>query len=237
MSVRIVLDAMGGDHAPLQAVLGAIDAAIGGKTGVNLGGKNLIGSFHHPSRVIIDLAVLEQLPTELRREGLAEALKAGLIGDVELFSHIESAGLEADLDLVVPSAVAVKAAVVDQDFRETGVRAILNYGHTIGHAVEIVAGLPHGHAVAVGMAAAGKISEELVRFEDEDRQRNAILRLGLPVAVTGVTRDTVLEVLARDKKRDASGMRMVLLRSIGRPIVQSVPNEAVSGGLSGIGIS
>jgi 3-dehydroquinate synthetase len=217
-------------------LLGAVDAAIGGKTGVNLGGKNLVGAFYLPRRVVIDLDVLESLPTELKREGLAEALKAGLIADLELFSHIESDGLAADLEVVVPRAVAVKTAVVNEDFREAGIRAILNYGHTIGHAVEILTGVPHGHAVALGMAAAGRIGEDLVGFESADRQHNAIVRLGLPVRMTGGDRRALLDVLARDKKRDASGIRMVLLRSIGDPVVVSVPTEAINGGFASIGI-
>jgi len=217
-------------------LLGAVDAAIGGKTGVNLGGKNLIGAFHHPRRVVIDPDVLDELPAELKQEGLAEALKAGLIGDETLFSHIESTGLKADLDLVVPRAVAVKAAVVNQDFRETGIRAILNYGHTIGHAVEIAAGLAHGHAVAVGMTAAGRIAEDLVGFGAAARQQGAIIGLGLPVRTDGVARSSVLEVLAQDKKRDASGVRMVLLRAIGVPVVLSVPGQTIDAGLASIGI-
>ena len=223
-------------HVP-TTLLGAVDAAIGGKTGVNLGGKNLVGVFHHPSRVVIDLDVLDALPVELKREGLAEALKAGLIADLELFSRIESAGLEADLDVVVPRAVAVKVAVVNEDFREKGLRAILNYGHTIGHAVEIVAGIPHGHAVAIGMAAAGRIAESLVGFADAERQHNAISGLGLPVATEGLDRRLVREVLAQDKKRDAAGLRMVLLRTIGEPVVLSVPRVAIDVGLAGIGIT
>ena len=223
-------------HVP-TTLLGAVDAAIGGKTGVNLGGKNLIGAFHHPSRVLIDLDVLDALPAELKREGLAEALKAGLIGDLDLLSHLESAGLQADLSVVVPRAVAVKANVVAQDFRESGLRATLNYGHTIGHAVEIAAELSHGHAVAVGMAAAGSIAEDLTGFTDAARQREAIMRLGLPVKVEAVSRRRVLEVLAQDKKRDASGMRMVLLRAIGDPVVLTVTAESIDTGLAGIGIT
>ena len=173
----------------------------------------------------------------MKREGLAEALKAGLIGDLYLLSHLESAGLEADLSVVVPRAVAVKANVVAQDFRESGLRATLNYGHTIGHAVEIAAGLSHGHAVAVGMAAAGRIAENLTGFTDAARQRAAIVRLGLPVNVEAVSRRRVLEVLAQDKKRDASGVRMVLLRAIGDPVVLAVTGESIDTGLAGIGIT
>ncbi len=222
-------------HVP-TTLLGAVDAAIGGKTGVNLGGKNLVGAFHHPTRVVIDLDVLDQLPVGLKREGMAEIVKAGLIGDPVLFEHLESAGLDADVALIVPRAVKVKAAAVGADFREAGIRETLNYGHTIGHAVEIVAGLSHGDAVAVGMVAAARIAEEAVGFVSADRQIRAIASLGLPVRVDGVSRHRVLDVLDRDKKRDAAGARMVLLRSIGEPVVVSVSTEMIDRGLSSIGI-
>ncbi len=191
-------------HVP-TTLLGAVDAAIGGKTGVNLGGKNLVGAFYHPTRVVIDLDVLDQLPLELKREGMAEVLKAGLIADPVLLAELESGGMQADLNLAVPRAVAVKAAVVGEDFREKGIRETLNYGHTIGHAVEIAGGFAHGHAVAIGMVAAGRIAEELLGFREAERQLQAIAGLGLPVRSAGVSREQVLEVLARDKKRDAAG--------------------------------
>jgi 3-dehydroquinate synthase len=222
-------------HVP-TTLLGAVDAAIGGKTGVNLGGKNLVGAFYHPTRVVIDLDVLDQLPLELKREGMAEVLKTALIADPVLLAELESAGLRADLDVAVPRAVTVKAAVVGEDFREKGIRETLNYGHTIGHAIEIVGGLPHGHAVAIGMVAAGRIAETMLEFREADRQMQAIARLGLPIRSAGIARQRVLEVLARDKKRDAAGPRMVLLQSIGRPIVRAVSDEMINLGLSGIGI-
>lgn len=222
-------------HIP-TTLLGAVDAAIGGKTGVNLHGKNLVGAFYHPSRVLVDLAVLESLPTHLKQEGLVEALKAGLIADPVLVGLIERAGLHAELTEVVPRAVAVKARIVEQDFKEAGLRAVLNYGHTIGHAVEIAGNLPHGHAVALGMAAAGRIAEELVEFGEMARQNEALAGLGLPLQSSGIAREPVLEILARDKKRDASGIRMVLLPAIGRAVVRPVSGPTIEGGLAAIGI-
>ena len=222
-------------HVP-TTLLGAVDAAIGGKTGVNLGGKNLVGAFHQPTRVVIDLDILDRLPAELKREGMAEALKAGLIADQELFAHLERSGMGADLEQVVPRAVKVKAAVVGEDFRESGIREILNYGHTIGHAVEIAAGLSHGHAIAIGMVAAGRIAEEMVGFEESARQEEAIARLGLPVRAGGLAREAVLSVLAQDKKRDRGGARMVLLRSVGEPVVLPVDGRSIDLGLAGIGV-
>jgi 3-dehydroquinate synthase len=218
-------------------VLGAVDAAIGGKTGVNLDGKNLVGAFRHPARVVIDVDVLDRLPDEVKRGGLAEALKAGLIGDPALVGLLEAHGPAADLAEVVRRAVAVKAAVVGRDFTEQGERAHLNYGHTIGHAVEVAAGLGHGEAVAIGMVAAGRAAAVEVGFTDEARQTAAIAGLGLPVGAPGLGRDEVLALVGRDKKRDAAGLRMVLLEAIGSPLVRHVGSATVGAALDAIDIA
>jgi 3-dehydroquinate synthase len=218
-------------------LLGAVDAAIGGKTAVNVGGKNLAGLFRHPERVVIDLDVLDGLPKALLVEGTAEAVKAGLIADIELVGLYEEHGLHAPLDQVVPMAVRVKAAVVGGDFREGGRRAVLNYGHTVGHAVETATGLPHGHAVAVGMAAAGAISEAVVGFADAGRQRRLLEALELPVTSPAVERRELHRLMALDKKRDSSGIRMVLLRSIGDPTVVTVDAATVDAALDAVGVA
>lgn len=143
-------------------LLGAVDAAIGGKTGVNVEGKNLAGVFRHPQRVVVDLDILDELPLGLRREGAAEAVKAGFIASWPIVDAYETHGIDAPLELIVPAAIAVKVQAVTADFKEAGIRAILNYGHTIGHAIEVAAGISHGHAVAMGMVAAGEISADLL---------------------------------------------------------------------------
>ena len=217
-------------------LLGAVDASIGGKTGVNLGAKNLVGSFAHPARVVIDVDVLDALTVELKRQGAAEALKAGMIGDERLVGILETDGLEADLEQVVGRAVAVKAAVVERDFTEQGERAVLNYGHTVGHALETVSGLSHGEAVALGMVAAGRASALRCGFADEDRQQHAIGRLGLPRAAPQSEAGRVRAMLGYDKKRDASGLRMVLLRAIGDPQVEHVDAATVDAALGAIGV-
>lgn len=206
-------------------LLGAVDAAIGGKTGINLAGKNLVGAFWHPARVIIDLEVLEELPQELITEGSAEAIKAGFIADPELVDEYEQHGAAADLAVVVPRAVAVKAAVVGEDFREGGRRAILNFGHTLGHGIEVVADMPHGHAVAVGMVAAAEVSHRRHGF-DAARLRRILEGMGLPTRVEGVDTAAVLDLVARDKKKTSEGIRMVLLREVAQPVVEVVsPDE------------
>ncbi len=214
-------------------LLGAVDAAVGGKTGVNLDGKNLVGAFHHPARVVVDVGVLEDLPAELWREGAAEALKAGMIADPGLVDLFERHGRAAPLAEVVRRAVAIKAAVVAEDFREGGRRAILNYGHTVGHAVEVAARMRHGHAVAVGMVAAGAASESVCGFTARERQDAIIAALGLPTTAEA-DREEVRRLLALDKKRDAAGLRMVLLRDVGDPVVRHVDGATVEAALDAV---
>lgn len=218
-------------------LLAAVDAAVGGKTGVNVGGKNLAGTFTHPTQVTIDLDVLDRLPEELIREGAAEAVKAGFIADTAIVDVYEEHGLQAPLDVVVPRAVRVKADVVNDDFGERGRRAILNYGHTIGHAVEVAAGMSHGHAVSVGMVAAAQVSQALCGFRGAGRQRAILEKLGLPTAVRGVERSVVEALMALDKKRTIEGTRMVLLEDFGRPTVMPVDTATVVSALAVVGVT
>lgn len=217
-------------------LLGAVDAAIGGKTGINLDGKNLVGAFWLPSRVLVDLDVLARLPAELLREGAAEAVKAGFLADPVIVEEYLRAGLDADLDVVVPRAVAVKAGVVTGDVRELGRRAVLNFGHTVGHAVEVLARLPHGHAVAVGMVAAARVSHLRYGF-DEGRLGEVVDRLGLPRSVAGVDPGEALALIARDKKRTAEGVRLVLLEDVGRPVVVAVGEDELRTALAAVGVA
>ena len=216
-------------------LLGAVDAAIGGKTGVNVGGKNLVGVFSQPTRIVIDIDVLDGLPVDLRRQGMAEALKTGLVGDPDLVDLLGRDGLDADTGEVVRRSVAVKTEVVAEDYRESGRRAILNYGHTIGHAVEIVVGVSHGEAVAIGMVAAGAVSAHQTGFPEQDRQRSIIEKLGLPTSA-GFGPGPVRRLIDLDKKRDTSGIRMVLLESIGRPVIRPVDDDMIDLALATISI-
>ena len=218
-------------------LVGAVDAAIGGKTALNLVAKNVVGAFHHPARVVVDADVLDGLPAALRREGSAEALKAGLVGDPGLVALYERDGAQADLAEVVRRAVAVKAAIVGRDPLERGERAHLNYGHTVGHAVEVAGGLGHGPAVAVGMAAAGRAAALEVGFAEEARQREVIARLGLPVAAPGLDSAEVQRLLLQDKKRTGAGLRLVLLEAVGRPRLEVVGTATVEAALAAVGIS
>ncbi|NIA26061.1 MAG: iron-containing alcohol dehydrogenase [Gammaproteobacteria bacterium] len=212
-------------------LLAAVDASIGGKTAVNLEAKNQVGTFWEPSRILVDLEVLRGLPRRLVREGMAEIAKAGMIGDELLVIELEEKGLQAPLEKIVPAAIRVKAKVVSEDLHERGIRVVLNYGHTVGHAVERVAGVSHGESVAIGMAAAAHISKSVFGFDQADRQLALLKGLELPTTCKADPAK-VARLLRRDKKRDGSKVRMVLLRAIGDPVITPVDEAALSSALS-----
>ena len=222
-------------HVP-TTLLGAVDAAIGGKSGFNVSGKNMVGAFHHPSRVVIDIDTLDQLPRELWLEGVAEIVKAGLIGDPDLVDLFVRHGQNAPLPEIVARAVQVKVSVVQEDFREKDRRAILNFGHTVGHAIEVASGLPHGIALGVGMVAAGAVSAHRYEFSNL-WLRDLVQSVGLPVTAPDVGLEEVRGLIALDKKRSAQGLRMVLLRDVGKPVVNVVSEEEIMLGLAAIGLS
>jgi 3-dehydroquinate synthase/shikimate kinase/3-dehydroquinate synthase len=218
-------------------LVSAVDAALGGKTALNLEGKNLVGVFRHPARIVVDVAVLEALPEPLLREGAAEALKTGMVGDPDLVALYEAAGLDADVEEVVRRSTAVKQGIVARDPFDRGERNHLNYGHTVGHAVETASRIGHGDAVAVGMVAAGRASALVLGFAEEERQRSILDSLGLPTAARGSEAAVVRAQLARDKKRDAEGLRMVLLAAAGAPGVHHVDSATVDAALAAVGIT
>jgi 3-dehydroquinate synthase len=216
-------------------LLAMVDAAIGGKTGVNHpGGKNLIGAFHQPRLVLIDPATLGTLPEREFRAGMAEVIKYGVIGDLELFADLEAAaGRDATAGLANLSAVGpallqtllersagAKARVVAADEREGGLRAILNYGHTLGHVVEALCGYGtwlHGEAVAIGMVVAGELSLELGLWgaSEQRRQRAVIAAAGLPQQWPALDPGAVLQCLQGDKKVRDGKVRFVLPTGLG----------------------
>ena len=216
-------------------LLAMVDAAIGGKTAINLPeGKNLLGTFHQPRLVAIDPEFLQTLPRAEFLNGLAEVVKAAFIRDAPLLARLmtKSASLrrnQAELTEIIYRAVAIKAAVVAQDEREGDLRRILNFGHTLGHGLEQASNfkLPHGRAVAWGMLAALSLSEKLAGLPPEEAQRGRQLIHDL-----GLTRQPlppldpqgVLAALARDKKRQESGVPFVLLRRLGEAVIhEQVP--------------
>lgn len=217
-------------------LLGAVDASIGGKNGINVAGKNLVGTFTHPTRVVVDIDVLEATPRDLLADGLAEAIKAGAIADPHLLDVIVEGGVDADLATVVERSITVKADVVDGDFTEQHRRALLNFGHTIGHAIEYLAGWSHGRSVAVGLVAAAAASERVCGFTERHRIMAALDATGLPTRAPDLDPVAVLELVGRDKKVDAGGVRMVLLERIGSPIVSHVDSATLGVALAAVGI-
>jgi len=212
-------------------LLAQVDSSVGGKTGVNHpGGKNMIGAFHQPRCVIADTSTLQTLAPREYRAGLAEVVKYGFIRDAAFLQWIETNAerLLARADAAVIHAVRrsceIKAEVVAQDERELGLRAILNLGHTFGHAIETAAGYGtwlHGEAVAAGMAMAVDMSERVGWLEPAERDRAVRLlqRLGLPVAPPRIGAQRGRELMGMDKKVLGGRIRLVLLRGLGRAAV------------------
>ena len=223
-----------------------LDAAIGGKTGVNLrAGKNLVGTFYQPRLVLIDPATLETLPMREFRAGMVEALKAGIIGNAELFARLEQCSmkeLRADGELTawaIAESVRLKAQVVSADEREGDLRRVLNLGHTLGHAFEAATGYKHflhGEAVAWGMWAAARISLEMNCCQASVYERivAAILNWGkLPSVTLQVSK--ALRLLQSDKKTERGVVNFVLPKEIGKvEIVKNVPQEVIAAALAEI---
>lgn len=221
-------------------VLAQVDSSVGGKTAINHPlGKNMIGAFYQPNAVVIDLTVLKTLPSREVSAGLAEVIKYGLICDRQFFEWLEQniEGLLAkDMDLLayaVSRSCENKANVVGVDEEERGVRAILNLGHTFGHAIETALGYGvwlHGEAVAVGMLIAAKVSRDLGKLTDEDVQRveDILQRAKLPVEPPVLGFDKWLEYMSHDKKVDAGKIRFVLLENMGEAFLTSdVPADVL----------
>jgi 3-dehydroquinate synthase len=220
-------------------VLAQVDASIGGKTGVNLrAGKNLVGTFHHPRIVLIDPAVLSTLPEREFRGGLYEALKCGVIGRPELFRVLEESDVRelrrnpAKLEWVIAESVTLKAEVVSSDEREGGLRRVLNFGHTIGHALEAETKYRrflHGEAVAWGMIAAARIAAKVDRLEvvAATRITDAVRALG-PLPKIETRSRNILRRLQSDKKTRNGVVHFVLPSEVGKvEIVNDVPDRVV----------
>lgn len=221
-------------------LLAQVDSSLGGKAAVNHPmGKNLVGAFHQPSLVVSDPELLTTLPRREVLSGLAEVVKHGVIADRDLFEYIEERSRElvdADPDAlthVVRRSVAMKARLVELDERDTeGPRAVLNYGHTVGHALENLTEhhLRHGEAVALGMEAAAAISEKLSLFTrgESERQTRLLEALGLSLEPPAVDVGRMVEVMRRDKKTEEGAIRFVLPTGIGSdPVLREIPEELI----------
>jgi 3-dehydroquinate synthase len=238
-------------------LLAMVDAAIGGKTGVNHpGGKNLIGAFHQPKLVLVDPRVLATLPEREFRAGMAEVIKYAVIGDEQLFADLEQAAVRdpqaglasreaigpALLQRLLERSTAAKARVVAADEREGGLRAILNYGHTLGHAVENLSGYGtwlHGEAVGLGMLAAGDIAVAMRLWSqaEQDRQRRLVAAAGLPMGWPALNPETVLASLQADKKVRQGKVRFVLPTGVGSVTIRDEVDPATIRAALAVGAS
>ena len=229
-------------HVP-TSLLGMVDAAVGGKTGINTtAGKNLVGAFHEPAGVLCDLDLLDTLPTAELRSGLGEVVKCGFIADPEILRIVEAASPDdlapssPVLRELVERAVRVKAEIVAGDLRESGSsdghpgREVLNYGHTMGHAVEQASGyaLRHGEAVAIGCVFVAELAlaAGVLDHDVAERHRSAFTRVGLPTGWAGASYDDLRARMAVDKKSRGSSLRFVVLEGVARPRVLVDPDES-----------
>jgi 3-dehydroquinate synthase len=232
------------------SVLAMNDAAIGGKVAIDLPeGKNLVGAFHQPAAVLSDVDVLATLPRRSYIEGFAEVIKHALILDPGLLEILETharslATQEADPALladVIARSSRLKALIVSSDPEEHGIRAILNYGHTIGHAIESTTGYSeymHGEAVSIGMMGAARIAQELGMIDQAlvNRQADVLRSFGLPLVAPGINTTAALDAMTRDKKVERGQMRFVLLEGVGRTVVRSdVPRDLVVSTVQALG--
>ena len=228
-------------------LLAQVDSSVGGKVGINLASaKNMVGAFWQPRGVMIDIAALDTLPDREYRAGLAEVVKYGVIMDAEFFDYLEHHVDEINmrnhevLTHIVTRCCRLKADVVENDEREeTGLRAILNYGHTFCHGLEAATGygeLLHGEAVAIGMVCAARLAQSLGRIGASlgERQRNLLTALNLPVTVPDVDHDQLLSIMRRDKKVEHGKLRFVLPSRLGHvELVGDVEEAQVRAALVG----
>jgi 3-dehydroquinate synthase len=215
-------------------LLSQVDASVGGKNGVNLDSfKNIIGTFNQPQFVICDPELLKTLPQREILSGLGEVVKHALIADQELFSYLEvkvpdALDLKGEvLEYLVYTSAVIKSGTVNSDETEKGERRKLNFGHTVGHAIEKCTSIyTHGEAVAIGMVAAAALSKQQGRISDPELVRivNLLKNLGLPVT-TDISRDELIRAMRHDKKREASYIDLVLLNAIGKCEVVRTPIE------------
>ncbi|MGK5443340.1 3-dehydroquinate synthase [Micromonospora sp. URMC 105] len=218
------------------SLLGMVDAAVGGKTGVNTAaGKNLVGAFHPPAGVLCDLSTLDSLPPADLAAGMAEVVKCGFIADPVILDLVErnpAAAVDPTGPVareLIERAIRVKADVVSGDLRESGVREVLNYGHTLAHAIEKAEGYRwrHGHAVAVGTVYAGALARLAGRLDaaTAERHRSVMAALGLPTSYPAGAWPELLAAMRVDKKARGSKLRFVVLDGLARPAILEGPDD------------
>jgi len=228
-------------------VLAQVDASSGGKTAIDHPkGKNLIGAFHQPRLVVVDTATVDSLPAREYRSGLAEIVKHGIVLEAAYFDDVEASAQtlaareHATVDRIIGGSCRLKASVVERDERESDLRMVLNYGHTIGHAIEAATGygeLTHGEAVSLGIAAEAALAVRLriATPATRERQERLLARLGLPTRSAALDARLILEAMAHDKKGRDGRVPFVLAPEIGRfTIVTDVGPDDVRAALAEI---
>jgi 3-dehydroquinate synthase len=211
------------------SLLGMVDASIGGKNGIDVGNyKNMVGVIRQPGFLFYDVSLLQTLPNEEWVNGFAEVIKHAAIKDAALFRDLEKNSIASyrknkkTLTELIRKNVLIKTAVVQKDEFEGNERRLLNFGHTLGHAVENVYQLPHGHAISIGIRAACLISEEMLNFKETTRVTNLLQQYGLPVNMP-VDFGKVVEIMRMDKKKTREIMHYVLLEKLGKAVIKPIP--------------
>jgi 3-dehydroquinate synthase len=211
------------------SVLGMVDASIGGKNGIDVGQyKNMVGVIRQPGFLFYDVSLLQSLPAEEWVNGFAEVIKHAAIKDAGLFRDLEKNSINSyrknknALTELIRKNVMIKSAVVKRDEFEGSERRLLNFGHTLGHAVENVYHLPHGHAISIGIKAACLISEEMLNFKETARVTSLLQQYGLPIDLP-VDFGKVVEIMRMDKKKTRDIMHYVLLEKLGKAVIKPIP--------------
>jgi 3-dehydroquinate synthase len=211
------------------SLLGMVDASIGGKNGVDVGVyKNMVGTIRQPDFILQDTALLQTLPEEEWQNGFAEIIKHACIKDAVMFRELEARSVsdfmqnKKLLDNLIERNMVLKTRIVQRDEFEKNERRLLNFGHTLGHALENLHQIKHGHAVSIGMAAASLFSEKLVGFKNRERIHSLLEKYGLPVSFP-FDKEKVLDVLRHDKKRVRKEINYVLLERIGKAVIKPIP--------------
>jgi 3-dehydroquinate synthase len=211
------------------SILGMVDASIGGKNGIDIGNyKNMVGVIRQPGFLFYDVSLLQTLPSEEWVNGFAEVIKHAAIKDVSLFNELEKNSINSyrknkkALTELIRRNVMIKSGIVQKDEFESNERRLLNFGHTLGHAVENVYKLPHGHAISIGMKAACLISEDMLNFKGTARVTGLLRQYGLPVDIP-VDFGKVVEIMRMDKKKTRDIMHYVLLEKIGNAVIKPIP--------------
>jgi 3-dehydroquinate synthase len=211
------------------SILGMVDASIGGKNGIDVGNyKNMIGVIRQPGFLFYDTGLLRTLPREEWINGFAEVIKHAAIRDAGLFRELEKNSINSyiknkkSLTDLIRKNVMIKTTIVQKDEFESNERRLLNFGHTLGHAVENIYQLPHGHAISIGMKAACLISEEMLHFKETARVTSLLQQYGLPIDIP-VDFGKVVEIIRMDKKKTRDVMNYVLLEKLGKAVIKPIP--------------